>query len=112
MMPEILSISGSRIMSMTGNKTGDTRTINVAVGDIITIDFDSQGGTPASYTWDVGDGSSFSTLPAPTKEDHEFAGWWTGTDGTGTELTTSTVFDENKINIVNAAKAGRSCRTG
>lgn len=87
---------GTAVITMTGATSGETQTIDVTVtGQVIHVSFDSQGGTPASYTWDVGDGSSFSTLPAPTKEDHEFAGWWTGTDGSGTELTTSTVFDEN-----------------
>ncbi|MBQ6414568.1 InlB B-repeat-containing protein [Candidatus Saccharibacteria bacterium] len=94
---EITAIGpGTAIITMTGATSGETQTIDVTVtGQVIHVSFDSQGGTPASYTWDVGDGSSFSTLPAPTKEDHEFAGWWTGTNGTGTELTTSTVFDEN-----------------
>ncbi len=94
---EITAIGpGMAIITMTGATSGETQTIDVTVtGQVIHVSFDSQGGTPASYTWDVGDGSSFSTLPAPTKEDHEFAGWWTGTNGTGTELTTSTVFDEN-----------------
>ena len=87
---------GTVVITMTGTTSGETQTIDVTVtGQVIHVSFDSQGGTPASYTWDVGDGSSFSTLPVPTKEDHEFAGWWTGTDGSGTELTTSTVFDEN-----------------
>lgn len=87
---------GTATITMTGATSGATQTISVTVaGQVIHVSFDSQGGTPASYSWDVGNGSSFSTLPAPTKEDHEFAGWWTGTNGTGTELTTSTVFDEN-----------------
>ncbi len=85
---------GTATITMTGATSGETQTISVTVsGLVIHVSFDSQGGTPASYTWDVGDGSSFSTLPSPTREDYQLIGWWTGPNGTGTELTTSTVFD-------------------
>ena len=87
---------GTATITMTGATSGATQTISVTVaGQVIHVSFDSQGGTPASYTWDVGNGSSFTTLPAPTKENYQLKGWWTGPNGTGTELTTSTVFDSN-----------------
>ena len=87
---------GTATITMTGATSGATQTISVTVaGQVIHVSFDSQGGTPASYSWDVGNGSSFATLPAPTREDYQFKGWWTGQNGTGTELTTSTVFDLN-----------------
>ena len=85
---------GTATITMTGATSGATQTISVTVaGQVIHVSFDSQGGTPASYSWDVGNGSSFTTLPEPTREDYQFKGWWTGQNGTGTELTTSTVFD-------------------
>ncbi len=87
---------GTAIVTITGSTSGETKTVTVTVtGQVIYVSFDSQGGTPASYVWDVGDGSSFATLPAPTKTDYELEGWYTGTSGTGTKLTTSTVFDSN-----------------
>lgn len=87
---------GTATITMTGATSGATQTISVTVaGQVIHVSFDSQGGTPASYSWDVGNGSSFTTLPGPTREDYQFKGWWTGPNGTGTELTTSIVFDSN-----------------
>lgn len=88
--------SGTATITMTGATSGATKTVSVTVsGQVIQVTFDSQGGTPASYTWDVGSGSSFTTLPEPTREDYQLKGWWTGPNGAGTELTTSTVFDSN-----------------
>ncbi len=87
--------SGTATITMTGTKTGDTRTITVTVGSMINVDFDSQGGTPATYREPVANGGSFSSLPEPTKSGFTLDGWYTGTNGTGTKLTTSTVFDTN-----------------
>lgn len=87
--------NGTTTITMTGTNTGDTRTISVTVGTTYTVNFDSQGGSPATYTELVGDGNSFSSLPEPTYTGFEFQGWYTGTNGSGTQLTTSTVFDSN-----------------
>ena len=87
--------NGTATITLTGTKTGDTRTINVTVGSLIYVDFDSQGGTPSSYTEPVAGGGSFSSLPEPTRSGYTLEGWYTGTNGTGTKLTTSTVFDSN-----------------
>jgi uncharacterized repeat protein (TIGR02543 family) len=87
--------NGTATITMTGSKTGDTRTISVAVGNLIYVNFDSQGGTPSTYTEPVANGGSFSSLPEPERSGHTLEGWYTGTNGTGTKLTTSTVFDAN-----------------
>ena len=87
--------NGTATITLTGSKTGDTRTISVAVGNLIYVDFDSQGGTPSTYIEPVANGGSFSSLPEPTWTGHTFEGWYTGIDGAGTQLTTSTVFDAN-----------------
>ena len=91
--------NGSTTITMTGTKTGDTRTIDVAVGDAIAIYFDSQGGTVTTYDWSIISGNSFHELPAPTKNGYTFEGWYTGLNGTGTKLTTSTVIDENSPDL-------------
>lgn len=87
--------NGTATITMTGTLSGDTRTISVTVGTMITVDFDSQSGTPASYQLQVADGGSFSSLPNPTRIGYALDGWYTGTGGTGTKLTTSTIFDSN-----------------
>lgn len=84
--------NGTATITMTGSKTGDTRTISVAVGNVFTIDFDSDGGSPATYQETVAENGSFSSLPGPTRTGYELEGWYTGRGGTGTKLTTSTVF--------------------
>lgn len=87
--------NGTATITMTGTKTGDTRTINVTVGSVIAVNFDSDGGLPATFQENVADGGSFNSLPEPTKSGYTLEGWYTGRDGTGTKLTTSTVFDSN-----------------
>ena len=87
--------NGTATITMTGTKTGDTRTINVTVGSVIAVNFDSDDGLPATFQENVADGGSFSSLPEPTKSGYTLEGWYTGRDGTGTKLTTSTVFDSN-----------------
>ncbi|MBO4276626.1 InlB B-repeat-containing protein [Candidatus Saccharibacteria bacterium] len=87
--------NGAATITLTGSKTGDTRTISVAVGTLIYVDFDSQGGSPSTYQEPVANGGSFSSLPEPVKTGYELEGWYTGTNGAGNKLTTSTVFDTN-----------------
>lgn len=87
--------NGTTTITMTGTMSGDTRTISVTVGTLINVDFDSQGGTPSTYTQQVADGGSFSSLPTPTRSGYSLEGWYTGTGGNGSKLTTSTVFNSN-----------------
>ena len=87
--------SGNATITLTGTKTGDTRTISVAVGSIITVNFYSQGGSPSTFTEPIASGNSFSSLPEPSKPGYKFEGWYTGANGTGTQLTTSTIFNAN-----------------
>ena len=64
-----------------------------------TVTFDAEGGTvtPASQTklYDstygkASDGTTDDALPTPIKKGYTFGGWWTGADGTGSEVTDST----------------------
>lgn len=87
--------NGTTTITMTGTLSGDTRTISVAVGNLINVNFDSQGGSPSSYILPVAQDGSFGSLPEPVWPGHRFEGWFTDVDGAGTELTTSTVFDLN-----------------
>jgi len=68
-------------------------------GNTYTVSFDADGGsvTPTTQTKQYGstygkafDGTSDEALPTPTKEGHTFGGWWTGTGGTGSEVTNAT----------------------
>ena len=93
---EITAVApGTATITMTGN-SGATRTITVTVaGQIYTVEFDTQGGAPVVNDIEVADGGSIDPLPETYKSGHTLAGWYSNADGTGTQLTTSTVFDSN-----------------
>ena len=77
---------------MRGTSSGTTQTINVTVADdIYTVEFDSQGGSSVADRT-VADGFTLSDIPSTTKQDYSLEGWYTGTNGTGTRLTSQTVF--------------------
>lgn len=53
-----------------------------------TVTFDSQGGTAVSSKTGISPSSTVGTLPLdPMRDNFGFAGWYTGTNGTGTEFT-------------------------
>jgi uncharacterized repeat protein (TIGR02543 family) len=57
----------------------------------LTVTFDAQGGTAANpATKSVTNGSTYGTLATTTRTGYTFSGWWTGTNGTGTSVTSST----------------------
>lgn len=87
--------NGMTTITMTGSVTGDTQTIHVTVGSVISVTFDPDFGSAQTFTRDVVDGGSFGTLPDYTRIGYTLEGWYTGHGGTGTKLTTSTVFDSN-----------------
>jgi len=60
-----------------------------------TLTFNAQGGTvnPTNKTINCGDAAG--TLPTPTRDCYTFGGWWTGTNGTGTQYISSTVPNSN-----------------
>ena len=86
---------GSTTITMTGTTSGATKTISVTVtGATYTVSFDAQGGSSVSAI-PVGEGTSINPLPTTIRQGFNFMGWFTGTNGTGTQLTTSTIFDAN-----------------
>ena len=57
----------------------------------ITVDFDSDGGTAVSsktYT-SFSSTTTFGTLTSPTRTGYDFLGWYTGTNGAGTQVTSA-----------------------
>jgi hypothetical protein len=56
-----------------------------------TVTFNGQGGTTPSPTFKtVTNGLTYGTLATTTRTGHTFGGWWTGTNGTGTQITSAT----------------------
>jgi len=60
-----------------------------------TVTFDLQGGNISGSTTNptqtVNQGSTISSLPNPTRTNYTFGGWYTATNGGGTQFTTSTI---------------------
>jgi len=93
---EITGIApGVATITMTGANSGATKTITVTVSaQTYIVSFDSQGGSSVADI-QVSNGSTIDSLPTSLKTNYVLEGWYTGTEGTGTKLTTSTVFDSN-----------------
>jgi uncharacterized repeat protein (TIGR02543 family) len=58
----------------------------------LTLIYDVQGGSVLSpATQMVTYAAAYGTLPTPTRAGYTFAGWWTGANGTGSEVTATTI---------------------
>ena len=73
--------------------TETTNIVATFAANTYIITFDAQGGTvsPASQT--VTYGTAVGTLPTPTLNNNTFGGWFTGTNGSGTQYTATTVYN-------------------
>ncbi len=85
--------TGTEVTASTTVTTAANHTLYAkwtAISPTYTVTFDAQGGTvsPASKT--VTQGETYEALPTPAREGYGFAGWYTGANGTGTEVTSST----------------------
>ena len=89
--------SRSATVTVTTNILGIPKTINVTqdkkASSTYTITFDTQGGSVSPGSITVTYGEAVGTLPTPTRSDYIFGGWWTGTDGSGTQYTSATVYN-------------------
>ncbi len=63
----------------------------VADGTSFTVTFDPEGGEVSPATVTVNLGAAYGSLATPTRAGLRFAGWWTGNNGTGTEVTEVTL---------------------
>ncbi len=61
-----------------------------AAVSIVTLIFDAQGGTVIPSSGSVTYGSIYGSLPTPARTEYTFAGWWTGSGGTGAKVTENT----------------------
>ena len=68
---------------------GEVNTLEIS--NIFMATFDSQDGSaPSPLSKDVTYGESYGTLATTNRTGYSFGGWWTGTGGTGTQITSST----------------------
>lgn len=64
-------------------------TVSKAIYNQFTVTFNANGGTTPTSSKKVTVGSTYGTLPTPTRTGHKFAGWFTAQTG-GTQVTSST----------------------
>lgn len=58
-----------------------------------TVHFDPNGGTVSTASKNVTVGSTYGTLPAPTRPGYTFSGWFTEKYGKGTEITSDSIVE-------------------
>ncbi len=81
-------VYATNYVSITSAQTLYAKWIPVTV---FTVTFDPQGGTVSPATITVTTGLTYGTLPEPTKSGKVFSGWYTGTDGSGTCIYSTTM---------------------
>ena len=57
----------------------------------VVVTFDAEGGTVSPASKDVTLDAAYGSLPTPSRAGGIFAGWWTGDNGTGTQVTSATL---------------------
>ena len=84
--------TGTQITSATTVNTTAAQTLYANwTANSYTVTFDAQGGTtPSPTSKAVTYASTYGTLATTTRAGYTFAGWWTGTGGTGTQITSAT----------------------
>jgi uncharacterized repeat protein (TIGR02543 family) len=76
---------------VNGTESGTQRVTATIMDDDSTVTFDAQGGvTPSPASKIVTFGATYGALATTTRSGYTFSGWWTGTGGTGTEVTAAT----------------------
>ncbi|MEI8205713.1 MAG: InlB B-repeat-containing protein [Kiritimatiellales bacterium] len=96
--------SGDSLKTMYGYASyGETKKQSLETDDIAgiiylysapsyTVTFDAQGGLVSPASIIVTNGLTYGNLPTPTRGGYTFGGWWTGMNGTGSQvLSTTTV---------------------
>jgi uncharacterized repeat protein (TIGR02543 family) len=79
--------TGTRVQSSTTVSISADQTFYAKWLPQYTINFNSQGGSaPSPESKIVTYSQTYGTLPTVTRENYVFDGWWTGNDGTGTQI--------------------------
>ena len=79
---QIVLVSGTAGQTVAG--------LNITFGAAVLVTFDAAGGTPATQVRSVAPGAVTVLPAAPTRAGYDFAGWYTGKDGAGTQFTATT----------------------
>ncbi|MBR2996903.1 InlB B-repeat-containing protein [Candidatus Saccharibacteria bacterium] len=104
--------AGTATITMTGTRSHSTKTITVNVtGNTVTLSFNAQGGESVADI-QVGQGASLpiNDIPYTTKQGYILDGWYTGANGTGTKLTSSTVISSTTTYFANWTQDSFVCK--
>ena len=86
--------------STTNRSTPVPAAIGLADAPTITITFNAQGGTVSPATQTATQNYTYgTTLPTPTRTGYTFLGWWTGPNGTSTQITATTIVPVTNQNL-------------
>ena len=103
---DIYTKKGYTLAGWSKNPTGDveyangTSVKNIATSGTVnlyaiwkantySLTFNASGGNVSTSSKTITYGSKYGDLPTPTREGYTFEGWYTGTNGTGTKITSS-----------------------
>ena len=85
------SSGGTKVTSSTTVSSNDDHTLYARwTANSYTVTFDANGGSVATASKSVTYGSTYVTLPTPTKSGYSFVGWYTATTG-GSKVVSTTV---------------------
>jgi uncharacterized repeat protein (TIGR02543 family) len=94
--------------SATGYSSGSAA---IAIADNeMTVTYDTEGGAVSPMSKIVTFNTTYGLLPIPSRPGYAFAGWWSGSNGTGTQVTKDTIVT-NATNHYIYAKWGFEVRT-
>ncbi len=89
-------VSGKSLLKVTGKIVGiTTNDFDNYLKGLFNVTFNANGGTVSTTTKTVVYGSSYGDLPTPTRNNYDFAGWYTAASG-GDKITSTTVFNSTK----------------
>jgi len=90
-------VQGNQPCRITATYGGRSATYDLTIKDVtMSVAFDVQGGagvSPSSKIVTIG--SVYGTLPTTTLAGYTFCGWWTGPNGTGVEITSSSIVNSS-----------------
>ena len=101
---------GTTTITLTGVNSGTTKTVSVTVSDtMVTVTFDAGQGSSVDPIF-VETGDTISELPISIRSGYTLEGWYTGANGTGTKLTTSTTINNDIEYFANWIVTTNVCR--
>ncbi len=84
--------TGTQVTEMTTvTKTANHTIYAKWTANTYTVNYDAEGGTVSPSSKIVTFGSAYGALTSPTRNGYAFAGWWTGDNGTGAKVSSSTI---------------------